>query len=240
MRFMIMHKLTAKLEAGLPPTPEEIAVIHGLMGEAGAAGILLGGEGLRPSAERFHVSYRAGKRTLTEGPFADKGELAAGFSLLVVRSREEALKWLDRIAAITGDTDLFVGPCVEPWHLGFAPEPDDAPLRLLAVLQANERAVTELPPEPALAARMSALIEEMTAAGVLQTREALASTQHGARVHFDHGKHSVIDGPFAESKELISGYAIFELPSKAEAVEWAIRWGHAVNVHEVEVRQLAS
>lgn len=239
MRFMIMHKLTPKLEAGLPPTPEEMAVIHGMMGEAGAAGILLGGEGLRPSAERFHVSYRAGKRTLTDGPFSDKAELAAGFSVLVVRSREEALSWLDRLASVTGDVDMLVGPCVEPWHLGLAPKPDDAPLRLLVVHQSDERAEAERPLDPAVTAKLSALIEEMTAAGVLQTTETLASTKRGARVHLDNGKHSVIDGPFAESKELISGYGLFELPSKAEAIEWAIRWVHAVDVHEVDVRQLA-
>ncbi|MEY4582015.1 MAG: hypothetical protein RL701_6718 [Pseudomonadota bacterium] len=239
MRFMIMHKLTAKLEKGLPPSPEEMADIHGMMGEAGAAGIMLDGDGLLPSRERWHVAYRDGKRTVTKGPFTDQRELIAGFVRLSVRSQEEALGWLDRFAAITGDVKLFLGPCTEPWHLGIAPEPESHPLRLLLLHQATERSESDLPPDRKQAAQLSALIEEMSAAGVLQSKDTLASTRHGARVHIDGDKHSVSDGPFAESKELISGFAIFELPSKAEAVKWAIRWGHTIKVHEVEVRQLA-
>jgi hypothetical protein len=110
---------------------------------------------------------------------------------------------------------------------------------LLLLHQATERSESDLPPDPKQAAQLSALIEDMSAAGVLQSRETLASTRHGARVHIEGDKHSVIDGPFAESKELISGFAVFELPSKAEAIEWAIRWGHTIKVHEVEIRQLA-
>jgi hypothetical protein len=64
-------------------------------------------------------------------------------------------------------------------------------------------------------------------------------TKHGARVRFQGGKRTVIDGPFAESKELIAGYAILELPSKAEAIEWAGKFGEVVEVNEVEIRQLA-
>lgn len=236
MRFMIMHKLTEKLESGVLPTPEEIAKIHGMMGEAGASGLLLSGEGLRPSRERSHIVYQGGKRTISEGPFPGKGELIGGFALLRVRSKEEALRWLDRFAEITGDVELFLGPCTEPWHLGFAPEPENPPLRLLAMHRAND---SDSPPDPQMVAKMSLLIEEMSAAGVLQSTRALASTKHGARIHFENGKHSVIDGPFAESKEMISGFAIFELPSKAEAIEWGIRWGHTIQVHEVEVRQIA-
>jgi hypothetical protein len=158
---------------------------------------------------------------------------------LKVRSRDEALSWLDRLAAITGDVDLFLGPCVEAWDLGFAPKPADPPLRLLAMRQATAQSEPALPTDPKQVAQLSALIEEMTGAGVLQGSQTLASTKQGARIHFDDGKHSVIDGPFAESKELISGFSIFELPSKAVAIEWGIRWGNTIKVHEVEVRQLA-
>jgi hypothetical protein len=52
------------------------------------------------------------------------------------------------------------------------------------------------------------------------------------------GKHRVIDGPFAESKELIAGYSLLELPSKAAAIEWSVRFGQIVKANEVEVRQL--
>jgi len=58
----------------------------------------------------------------------------------------------------------------------------------------------------------------------------LASTKNGARIRFEGGKHPVIDGPFAESKELVAGYAIFDLPSKAAAIDWAVPFGDVVKV----------
>jgi hypothetical protein len=85
---------------------------------------------------------------------------------------------------------------------------------------------------------MGALIDEMTKAGALQATEGLASTKKGARIRFDGGKHTVIDGPFTESKELVAGYAIVDLPSKKAAIEWAKRFGDVVNVNEVEVREI--
>jgi hypothetical protein len=85
---------------------------------------------------------------------------------------------------------------------------------------------------------MSALTEEMTQAGVLQATGGLASTKHGARIRCEGAKRTVIDGPFAESKELIAGYAIVDLPSKAAAIAWAMRFADIVKVNEIEVRQV--
>jgi hypothetical protein len=76
----------------------------------------------------------------------------------------------------------------------------------------------------------------MTKAGVLQATGALAGTKQGARIRYDGGKRTVIDGPFTESKELVAGYAIIDLPSKAAAIEWATRFGDVVKVNEIEVR----
>jgi hypothetical protein len=73
---------------------------------------------------------------------------------------------------------------------------------------------------------------------VLQASGGLQGTKKGARIRFQGGKPSVIDGPFAESKELIAGYAIIEVPSKAAAIEWALRFGQVVQVNEVDVRQM--
>jgi hypothetical protein len=242
MRYLVMHKLNARLERGQMPTPEEIAEIHGTMGEAGAAGILLGGDGLLPSRERFLITYRAGERTVTPGPFSLEGpatELLGRILSITVRSRDEALAWLDRIAAILGDSELFLGPCTEAWHLGLAPEPENPPLRLLAMYRADDRAEADLPPDPQQAAKLSALFDEMRAAGVLTNTTELASSKHGARIQMRNGEPSVSEGPLAGSTLLLSGYAIFELPSKAEAINWGIRWARTVKVEEVDVRPLA-
>jgi hypothetical protein len=238
MRFMIMHKMTEELEKGLPPEPAVMEDVGKLIAEAAKEKIFVSGEGLKPTSQRLHVAYKNGKRTVTAGPFKDARELVAGFALMRVKSRDEALSWCDMFAAVLGDVELFMGPVVEVWDLGLEPEPQDHPLRFLCMHQMDARAESDAPPDPAIMAKMGALVDEMTKAGVLEATGGLASTKKGARVHFEGGKRTVVDGPFTESKELVAGYAIVDLPSKAAAVEWAKRFGDVVKVHEVEVRQM--
>jgi hypothetical protein len=238
MRFMVMHKMTEEMEKGLPPEPAIIAGVGKLIAEGVKEKVFVSGEGLKPSSQRVQIVYKNGKRTITNGPFTEAKELVAGFALMRVRSKEEAISWCDRFAAAMGDVELFMGPVVEPWDLGMVPRPENPPLRVLSMHKMDERSESEAPPDPKLMATMGALIDEMREAGVLLATGGLASTKRGARIRFEGGKRTVIDGPFAESKELIAGYAILDLPSKAAAIEWAIRFGDVVQVKEVEVRQM--
>jgi hypothetical protein len=95
-------------------------------------------------------------------------------------------------------------------------------------------------PEPKLLAEMGKFNEELTKAGVLLDGAGLQSSAKGARVRFSGDKRSVIDGPFAETKELIAGYWILQVKSKEEAVEWIRRCPHPHPGHdtEIEIRQL--
>jgi len=240
MQFMLMHKMTEEMEQGLPPEPAVMEGIDKLIQEGLKDNVFVSGEGLKPSAERLYITYEKGERTIKRGPFTHEKQLIGGFGLFRVRSEEEAISWCDRFAAVIGDVKLFMGPVVEPWDLGMMPKPKNVPLRFLSMHQADESAGQQTPPDPKLMTQMGALIEEMTQAGVLQATGGLASTKEGARVRFSGGKHTVIDGPFAESKELIAGYAIVNLPSKAAAIDWAIRFGDIVKVNEVEIRLLPS
>lgn len=238
MRFMVMHKVTEEMEKNFPPEPAIIEAVGKLIQEGLKDKIFVDGEGLKPTAERVHIAYKGGKRTVTKGPFTDAKELVAGYALMRTRSMDEAISWCDRFAAVIGDSELFLGPVVEPWDMGMMPKPANPPLRFLSMHRADERAENEVPPDAALMAKMGALIDEMTKAGALQSTGGLASTKKGARIRFDGGKHTVIDGPFTESKELVAGYAIVELPSKGAAIEWAKRFGDVVKVNEVEVREI--
>lgn len=238
MRFMVMHKMTAELEKGGPPDPEVMAAIDQLVAEGAKDNVFVSGEGLKPTSQRVHIAYKGGKRTITDGPFTEAKELVAGFALMRVRSKEEAVSWCDRFAAVMGDVELFMGPVVEPWDLGIMPKPVDPPLRFLSMHKLDESSgQADAPPEPKLMAAMGALIQEMTQAGVLEATGGLLGTRHGARIRYDGGKPRVIDGPFAESKELVAGFAILEVPSKAVAIEWALRFGAIVKVNEIDVRQ---
>jgi hypothetical protein len=238
MRFMVMHKMTEEMEKGLPPDPAIIEGVGKLVQEGVEEKVFVSGEGLKPSSQRVHIAYKNGKRTITDGPFTEAKELVGGFALIRVRSKEEAISWCDRFAAVVGDVELFMGAVVEPWDLGMMPKAEHAPLRFLSMLKMDERADDDARPDPQHMAKMGALVDEMTKAGVLQATGGLASTKKGARIRFEGGKRTVIDGPFAESKELIAGYAILDLPSRAAAIEWAMRFGDVVKVNEVEIRQM--
>jgi hypothetical protein len=238
MRFMVMHKMTEEMDRSLRPDPAIIAAVGALVEEGVKDKVFVSGEGLMPSSERVRIAYKGGTRTVTAGPFVEGKELIRGFALLRVRSKEEAMSWCDKFATAMGDVELCLGPVVEFWDLGLAPKPKHPPLRFLALYQADERSEHDLPADPQVTAKMGALIEEATAAGLLQGSGALASTKKGARLRFERGKHTVMDGPFTESKELIAGYAILNLPSKAAAIEWARRFGEIVKVNEVDVREM--
>jgi hypothetical protein len=239
MQFMVMHKMTDEMEQGVAPDPAVLAGVDELVRESLRDHVFVSGEGLKPSSERVHIAYTNGQRTITDGPFTEAKELVGGFALLRVRSKDEAIAWADRFAAVIGDVELFMGPVVEPWDLGLMPKPKNPPLRYLS-LHKLQRRLGATPADPALAAKMGALIEEMAQKGALQATGGLEGTELGARIRYEGGKRRVIDGPFAETKELVAGYAILDLPSKSAAIEWAIRFGEVVRVNEIEVRQLCA
>ncbi|MFL6200865.1 MAG: YciI family protein [Thermoanaerobaculia bacterium] len=95
----------------------------------------------------------------------------------------------------------------------------------------------DMPGEEILAA-MGKYNEELVKAGALLDAAGLQPSSKGARVRFSAGKPTVIDGPFAETKELIAGYSILEVRSKEEAIEWVKRWPPEDGDVEIEIRQM--
>lgn len=112
-------------------------------------------------------------------------------------------------------------------------------MRFLSMIRIDEKAGVQ--PSEQLMSDMGKLIEELTRSGQLVSTAGLRPTSEGARVRLRRGKLSVVDGPFAETKEVIGGYAIFEAKSKEEAIELTRRF---LKIHgddwdiECEVRQL--
>lgn len=97
MRFMIIVKATADNEAGVMPPASLLADMGGFHEELARAGVLLDGAGLRPSAQGWRVALGAdGQRRIVDGPFAETGELIAGYTLIQARSRDEAVEWSRR------------------------------------------------------------------------------------------------------------------------------------------------
>jgi hypothetical protein len=113
MRFMVMHYSTADNEAGIPPTPEQMAAIGSMMQEVAATGVLLGGEGVHPSSMGVRLEFDNSDVRIIDGPFAEAKELIAGFALVDVRSRDEAVEIAKRFAAVTGTPRIDVRQVVE-------------------------------------------------------------------------------------------------------------------------------
>lgn len=102
MRFMIIVKATPDSEAGVMPEETLLAEMAAYHEALSRAGVLLDGAGLQPSAIGWRVRYRGQATQVIEGPFAETKELIAGYTLIQVRSREEAMEWARRFPAPAG------------------------------------------------------------------------------------------------------------------------------------------
>jgi hypothetical protein len=103
MRFMMLVKANAESEAGAMPSKELIAAMTTYNEEMARAGVMLAGEGLQPSSKGVRIEFKGGKRIVTDGPFAETKELLAGFWIIQVKSRAEALEWASRIPFTEGE-----------------------------------------------------------------------------------------------------------------------------------------
>jgi len=103
MRFMVMVKGNEDTEAGVMPSEELLAAMGRYNEELVKAGVLLAGEGLHPTSKGARVRFSGSERTVIDGPFTEAKELIAGFWLIQVKSREEAIEWVKRIPNPTGD-----------------------------------------------------------------------------------------------------------------------------------------
>ena len=124
MRFMIIRKADKDTEAGVMPTQELLAAMMKYNEELVKAGAMLEGEGLHPTSKGSRVTFKDGKPSVIDGPFTETKEIIAGFTMIQVRSKEEALEWVKRWPVEDGDVTLEVRQVFEAEDFGaeFAPE----------------------------------------------------------------------------------------------------------------------
>jgi hypothetical protein len=108
MRFMMLVKADRSSEAGIPPSERLLTEMGKYNEELVKAGVLLAAEGLQPSSKGARVRFTSSKRTVMDGPFADAGELIAGFWLIQVKSKEEAIEWAKRCPNSSPDTEAEI------------------------------------------------------------------------------------------------------------------------------------
>lgn len=115
-------------------------------------------------------------------------------------------------------------------------------MRFMLMVKATRDTEAGAMPEEELLSAMAKFNEEMIEAGVMLEGAGLQPSSKGARIRFSNGKRMVIDGPFAETKELIAGYWIIQVKSKQEAIDWALRvpapHGAKTEGDAIEIRQV--
>jgi hypothetical protein len=239
MRFMIMHKTNPHWESGAVPSPRLVARVGALLGELAMKSVLLGAEGLRASSQGVRLRFSGGVRTVTPGPFEGENELPAGFSILRVRSLDEAVEWASRQAAVLGDVEIDIRPVTEAWDIGMAPRPDGVTTtRYMALRKATPSTEAGVALSPRQRAEMERLLDETRRAGMHLATETLRPSARGRRYKNTREGVRVIDGPFTESKELIAGYVIVKAESLEGAAPWAVRYVDTVEADEVDLREL--
>jgi hypothetical protein len=122
MRFMIIRKADAETEAGMMPTQELVTAMMKYNEEMVNAGVMLAGDGLKPSSRGARVKFHGGTPTVTDGPFTEAKELVAGYSIIQVGSREEAIEWVKRwpVEDGHGEVEIEIRPLYEADDFGEA------------------------------------------------------------------------------------------------------------------------
>jgi hypothetical protein len=261
MRFMMLVKASKDSEAGVLPDEKALSEMAKYTEELVKAGALIAAERLQPSSKGARVRYANGKFSVIDGPFAETKELVAGFCLIQANSRDEAIAWAKRVPFQEGEveirplfelTDFPVDPAEksdgwrekEEQFRAAPPARKPGTIRYMGLLKADPDTEADILPDEKALAAMGAFMEEGVKAGVFLSGEGLQPSSKGARVRFSGSKRMVIDGPFAETKELIAGYAILQFTSKEEAIEWTKRfvqvdapWRYGAQC-ECEIRQI--
>lgn len=240
MRVIMMHKTNADNEAGIPPSAELIAAVGRMVGDLAATGAFETGAGLRQSALGVRLVAKDGRTTLTPGPFTGGNELTAALCVLEVKERDDAVAWASRFTEIVGDAEIDIRPVTEPWDLGVMPKPPGiTTTKYMAVLKADRDFEEGKPVADEVRSAIERLLRTMKETGILVSAELLTSSAEGVRHRYRGGRLTVIDGPFAESKELIAGFVILRVNTLEEAIAWAPRYAAAVGDIEMDIRPLA-
>jgi hypothetical protein len=239
MRFLLMNKTNAHNEAGLRPPRELIDGVGRTLGEMQRRGVFRDAAGLRQTSLGVRVAVRGGVGTVMPGPFAEDHALPAAICVLRARTRDEAIGWASRFGAVLGDADFEVRPLTEPWDLGFGERPKDLETsRFMIVAKATAAYEAGKLPPPPVRVGVAGVIAEMKAAEAFLGAEVMQPGSVSKRVRREAGETTVVDGPFAESKELVGGYVTLELGSMDEALEWAVPYTGVLGDCELDVRPL--
>jgi hypothetical protein len=139
MRFMVLLKANADTEAGVMPSEEILAAMGKFNEEMVNAGVFLDGEGLHPSSKGARISFDGPTPTVTDGPFTETKELIAGYWMIQVSSKEEAIEWIKRGPLEGAEVELRQVFEAEDFGEEYTPELQEQEARIRAQAEANQQ-----------------------------------------------------------------------------------------------------
>jgi hypothetical protein len=262
MKFMLLLTGNQTAETGAAPSEELMTAMNAFNEALTSAGAWVEANGLQPTSEGFRVLNEGGEITLTNGPFTDRASVLFGYWVIQVASQDEAIGWARRVPFEAGGAssengrievrqiqeldDFPIGEDESGWRereeelraVPIRAETAPGKVRYLMVFLANKQSEAGELPDEKLLTEMGDFIGELAANGTWVSGEGLHPSSAGARVEYQGGKRTVLDGPFAETKELVAGFGVVEVDSRAQAEEIA-RQGAKINGDGVsEIRKL--
>jgi hypothetical protein len=251
MRFMVFVKGNEKSEAGALPDEKILQEMGVYNQELIDAGMMLAGEGLKPSSTATRVRYSKGKTKVVDGPFSEAKEVVAGYWILKAKSKADVIDWIKRAPCQDG-SELEVRQIYESEDFGGDPATSPPPpppakpgtKRYVSMLFGDSKTEVGTIPSQELIEKMGGLMTEIAAQGALVAGDGLQPSSKGAKVRFSGKSRTVIDGPFTEAKEIIAGISVFRAATKEEAIEWSRRClaihceGVGVSEGQIEVRPI--
>ncbi len=268
MRFFVGVKADAGSEAGEMPSADLVRAMNEFNEELVAAGVMIDGNGLQPSSQGYKVFAADGEPKIVDGPFAETKELLAGYWVIQAKSIQEAIARAkrapmdadghDATLEIRGIFELADFPesdaesgwreneekLREEWNAASpgpaqgSAQPSPGKLVYMGIVHATPEGEAGTLPTQEELARMGALMDESAAAGILLGGEGLRPSSEGVRIEFHDGTRTVLDGPFAETKELVGGYGIVQFDSEEQAREWSLRFAAASGQPCVQMRKI--
>ncbi len=233
MRYMSLFRPAVTEDRMSPPSPELMTAMGQLIESETRSGVLVSTGGLLSSAHGARVRHANGDITVTDGPFTETKELVAGYAILQVRSKAEAVESAKRFVRIVGEGVCEVRPFFGP---GFVAR--EGTQLYMSLWRPTLDESKWGPPSGEEMAKMQKLVDEETKAGILVSMGGLLPSKNGVRMASTSGKLTIVDGPFTEAKELIAGFGVFEVKSGAEAIAAAKRFLAVAGDGECEVRPM--
>jgi hypothetical protein len=259
MRFMIIIKSNAATEAETPVDDAFGEAMEDYNRRLQEAGVWVTAEGFQSSRNGARLTLDDGAFTVEKGPFANPNELIAGYWVIEVSSKEEVIAWAKQvpvrvpgstIADGTGEIDLLQVmefPDEQPAEAAVPANGNGAPStgappqkRFIGMFKASPETEAGVMPGPEIHEAMGEAVARLAAQGRFEGGGGLMPTSQGARVTFEADSPVVTEGPFAETKEAIAGYAIFRAPSlddmiesSREALEIEARWRNGPIASEI-------